>query len=85
MSRTSHRWHIEICPHCGREEKVQNRSYRYVAPNNVVGAVTGYKLGEGVKLYYAAGDDLYKAGEFRRTTIHRVACARKRGIPAYES
>lgn len=83
MSRTSHRWHYEVCPTCGRKEKVQNRSYRWVAPNDVVGAVTGYDVHKN--------DGRYVYGQwvpstaFRRTTIHRLACAKKHGKTAYES
>ena len=84
MSRTSHRWHYETCPHCGRQEKVQNRSYRWVAPNNVVGAVTAYDLGNLRGGMYVQ-DRWVARNEFRRTTVHRIACAKKKGIPAYES
>ena len=83
MSRTSHLWHYETCPHCGRQEKVQNRSYRWVAPNNIVGAVTGYTLYDRPARY--VDGERFTPDQFRRTTIHRLACAKKRGIPAYES
>ena len=62
---------------------MQNRSYRYVAPNGVVGAVTGYQLPQ--RTYHRAGNDLYLASQFRRTTQHRLACARHKGIHPYES
>lgn len=83
MSRTSHRYHIETCPHCGRQEKVQNRSYRWVAPNNVIGAVTAYDLSG--RAAHGAGGTAYESRYFRRTTVHRIACAKKREIDAYDS
>lgn len=88
MSRTSHRWHYVKCPHCGVDEKVQNRSHRYVAPNNVVVSgrphyITGYNVNDRVA--HSIEGQVYRTEEIRRTTVHRLACARKHGVPLYEA
>jgi hypothetical protein len=88
VSRTSHRWHYRTCPICGHNEKVQNRSHRYVAPNGEVVKLTGYELFhrqmEGKPVW--VGDKLaYKATDIHRTTLHRVACARKHDRNPYDS
>ncbi len=72
MSRTSHRWHRETCPICGFEEKVQNRSYRYIDPDGSRSRYTGYDL------------RMVNGQWPHRTTIHRLACARKHGLNPYE-